>query len=379
MLEVMKKNAIFVISIFKKLAIGRSMHCKTGSMKLAIIPDLILKCCRLVDSMSLGIFLWIWLSSRCICSMHGRLSSYFLALVNPRSIITLIFSMILSTVLLSSLWCTQALAVVTARPIGNESRIKIITYIPNSVVLFVGHYTFHSIIEFSPDEEIKTITMGTPTSWQIYPDGNRIFIKPIAEDATTNMTVITSKRMYFFEMHAEYADSINDRNIAFITKFMYPDAQGMAGQQGINNPGGTMQNFIPPDLSKPEQYNFNYKISGKSRRLEPVLIFDDGEFTYFRFRNVNAELPAFYTVGQDGDESMVNYRIFAGYVVVERVSDRFTLRSGKETICVFNEAFNAATGQSFVDDIAQQNVKISAENTKRDAKPADPKKADSKK
>lgn len=258
------------------------------------------------------------------------------------------------------LWFSQAQAIVTARPIGNESRIKIITYIPNSVILFVGHYTYHSIIEFSPDEEIKTITMGTPTSWQIYPDGNRIFIKPIAEDATTNMTVITSKRMYFFEMHAEYADSINDRNIAFITKFMYPDTQGM------NNPTATMQNFIPPDLSKPDQYNFNYKISGKARKIEPILIFDDGEFTYFKFRNINSELPAFFAVGQNGDESVINYRIFAGYVVIERVSDKFTLRSGKDTICVFNEAFNVTTGQSFVDDIAQQSIKESAEKLRRE-------------
>ncbi len=274
--------------------------------------------------------------------------------ISNKSILAFLQAIILCMIIFSM---EKAQAIVTARPIGNESRIKIINYIPNSVVLFVGHYTYHSIIEFSPEEEIKTITMGTPTSWQIYPDGNRIFIKPIAEDATTNMTVITNKRMYFFEMHGEYADSINDRNIAFITKFMYPDTQGSG------NLPTTMQHYIPPDLTKPEQYNLQYKISGSARNIEPILIFDDGEFTYFKFRNVNSELPAFFTVDKDGNESIINYRIFSGYVVIERVADKFTLRSGKNTLCVFNEIFNSATGQSFIDDIAQQNVKASAEES----------------
>ncbi len=235
--------------------------------------------------------------------------------------------------------CNKANAVLMPRPIGNESRIKIINYMPNVVIRFVGHYMYHSIIEFAPDEEIKTITMGTPTAWQLYPEGNRIFLKPINQDATTNMTVITSKRMYFFEMHAKQATSISDSNLVFMMKFMYPDS---AGGTIVNPP----QYYSMPDLSNPDSYNFNYKISGKSLEIEPLLIFDDGEFTYFKFRNINTELPAVFLVDGYGNESLINYRMSDGYMIVERVSNKFTLRHGKDVICVFNEDYDFNKGQN---------------------------------
>jgi type IV secretion system protein VirB9 len=224
----------------------------------------------------------------------------------------------------------SAIAKGDARPIGGEHRIKIVNYTPNTVFKFVGHYMFQSIIEFGLDEEIDTISMGTPTPWQIVPAGNRIFIKPVQDDATTNMTVITNKRMYFFEMHAEEADDIQDEDLAFILKFIYPEdttaVQELGGNQG-------------PDLTHPELYNFKYKISGEAKSIEPLQIFDDGEFTYFKFRDINAELPAIFRVDTDSTESLVNYRLADGYVVVERVAEKFTLRHGSSIICVFNEAW----------------------------------------
>ena len=240
-------------------------------------------------------------------------------------------ALLYTVVLLLSTCYTLAHAISTSRPVGNESRIRVVNYVPNNVIRFVGHYNYHSIIEFSPGEEIKTITMGESKGWQLNPDGNRIFLKPISTDATTNMTVITNKRMYFFEMHAEHASSISDPSLAFITKFMYPENQPNVPNTttGYTDPG--------PDLTKPDRYNFKYTISGKSRSIEPILIFDDGKFTYFKFKDVNADLPSMFIVDQSGNESMINYRISGGYIVVERVTSKYTLRYGREIICVFNE------------------------------------------
>ncbi len=219
-----------------------------------------------------------------------------------------------------------------ARPIGGESRIKIINYTPNTVFKFTGHYEFQSIIEFALDEEIETISMGTPTPWQMVPAGNRIFLKPIEDNATTNMTVITNKRMYFFEMHAEEATGVQDENLNFVMKFVYPEQYnlGAGSVTQVNSNSG-------PDLSKPELYNFEYSVSGNGAAIEPLQVFDDGEFTYLKFRDVNADLPAIFSVDANGNEGLVNYRQQGGYVIIERVSDRFTLRHGPATICLFNE------------------------------------------
>jgi len=53
---------------------------------------------------------------------------------------------------------------------------------------------------------------------------------------------------------------------------------------------------------------------------------------------LNAEIPAIFLVDRTGKEGLVNFRVTGGYVVVERVANRFTLRRGPDTICVFNEA-----------------------------------------
>jgi type IV secretion system protein VirB9 len=220
----------------------------------------------------------------------------------------------------------------TPRPLGGEKRIKIINYTPNTVFKFIGHYMYQSIIEFALDEEIDTISMGTPTAWQIVPSGNRIFIKPVEDEATTNMTVITNRRMYFFEIHASNAQSIDDEKLSFIVKFVYPDDYNFNNIKQVNS-------MKAPDLSQPANYNFSYTISGKAKDIEPLQIFDDGEFTYFKFRDLNAELPAIFIVDSSGNEGLVNFRVHGGYVIVERVSGVFTLRHGVDVICAFNEKY----------------------------------------
>ena len=231
--------------------------------------------------------------------------------------------------------------VITPRPIGNEKRIKVINYMPNSVISFTGCYMYHSIIEFANDENIETITMGTPNAWQIHPAGNRIFLKPVEDDATTNMTVITNKRMYFFEMRAKYATNISSDDIIFMMKFLYSDTMqsGSAIRTVVNA-------SFAPDLSQPDLYNFKYQISGKTSEIEPILIFDDGEFTYFKFRRMNTELPAFFLVNSDGTEGIVNYRVYSGYIIIERVAKQFTLRHGHDVICVFNTEYDDTIGQN---------------------------------
>ena len=221
-------------------------------------------------------------------------------------------------------------AAITARPLGKEKRIKIINYTPNTVFQYVGHYMYQSILEFGLDEEIETVLMGTPTPWKIIPSGNRMFIKPIDDNATTNMTVVTNKRMYFFEMHAEEAKGIDDENLSFVVKFVYPDDSNFNSIKQVHQ-------TTAPKLSNPELYNFRYKLSGKAKHIEPVEVFDDGKFTYFKFREESAEIPAIFMVFSDNTEGLVNYRVADGYVVVERTAPKFTLRSGNDTMCVFNE------------------------------------------
>ncbi|MFN7039033.1 MAG: P-type conjugative transfer protein VirB9 [Alphaproteobacteria bacterium] len=223
----------------------------------------------------------------------------------------------------------NAYALREAKPTAIDKRIRVMVYNPNDVFKFIGYYGYQASIEFADGETVDTISLGDTVAWQIVPAGKRIFIKPMEADATTNMTVITNKRLYHFELHASEAIDINDPDMVFAVKFLYPDeAGGTAVQQFASS--------TEPDLSEPGNYNFNYAISGPEK-ISPTKIFDDGEFTYFQFKDKNAEIPAFFMVEPDGTESIINYRISGKYVVIERVISRYTLRLGKSIVCVFNE------------------------------------------
>ncbi len=124
--------------------------------------------------------------------------------------------------------------------------------------------------------------------------------------------------MYFFEMRAKEAMGIEDEDIAFVMKFLYPD-------EIISNSIKKAPISTALDMKKIPLYNFQYKLSGASHEIEPLLVFDDGIFTYMKFRNKNAVIPAVFMVSPDDSEGLVNYRISGEYVVIERVSAQFTL------------------------------------------------------
>lgn len=214
-----------------------------------------------------------------------------------------------------------------SKPISTDRRLHSIVYSDNEVYKFTGHYDYQSVIEFETGEEIVTVSMGNSVTWQLVPSGNRLFLKPVQEDAMTNMTVITNKRTYNFELHARTAESINDPELVFVMRFVYGRNSGIA----VN----TFIDAVPDPLLEPEKYNFNYSLTGVEE-ISPIRIFDDGEFTYFEFRDKNADVPAFFMVHSDGSESLINFRTRGNYIVVERVAAQFTLRNGRDIVCVFN-------------------------------------------
>jgi type IV secretion system protein VirB9 len=207
------------------------------------------------------------------------------------------------------------------------------------------------MIEFEADERIQTVSIGDSIAWMINPSGNRLFLKPIEQNALTNMTVITDKRSYLFELHSEETKDIRDRDMVFTMRFIYPQADGATVDFA------QFESF--PDVERhPEKFNFAYTIRGSSV-IEPLRIFDDGEFTYFEFRDKNAEIPAFFRVDSVGNEELINFRKRGNYIVVERVTSRFTLRRGADILCVYNERMPMSPvpqpEKSFMDELRESS------------------------
>ncbi len=233
-----------------------------------------------------------------------------------------------------------------ARPIATDARIKTVRYTPNEVYRFVGHYGYHAIIELAEGEVIQNISVGDATSWNIEANAHRILIKPIKQLAETNMIVVTSKRLYHFELDATEVENISAKSLTFVMRFIYPEAYGAGFATSV------VTTDVVPDIQDPEireTLNFKYAIVGGDT-VAPIRIFDDGEFTYFQFRDKNADIPAFFHVGPLGNEALINYRTRGDYIVVERVSPRFTLRHGSDIVCVFNETIPMPARPIMVDE-----------------------------
>jgi len=103
----------------------------------------------------------------------------------------------------------EAYAIKEPKPMSVDKRLGVIVYSPYDVHRFTGYYGYQSSIIFAEDETIDQLVMGDSIPWQMVPNGNRLFLKPIDQDATTNLTLITNKRVYYFELYAKEAKDIN--------------------------------------------------------------------------------------------------------------------------------------------------------------------------
>lgn len=217
---------------------------------------------------------------------------------------------------------------------GTESRFKALTYTPNGIYYLDVHYMNPLYVEFDDDETINTVYSPKADAWSVVNVKNRIFLKPLLDNADTTLTVMTNERTYFFELHTKQPSGPFDPDITFFVKFRYPYKTKSIGQ-GVGNNDSIIQ-FVTtklPDLSKPEDLNFNYTISGDIN-ISPKKVFDNGKSIYIEFKDI---IPAIFSVDKNGYEVMVNFKMLGDYVVIEGSHKTLTLRYGSSTVCVFNE------------------------------------------
>lgn len=207
----------------------------------------------------------------------------------------------------------------TPSPLGTDQRIRQVMFNPDQVYEVTSTFGFQTAIEFSPQETVQVTSIGDSIGWQVVPSGNKLFLKPVANDAVTNMTVVTDKRTYYFNLIALRSEALG--SLTYLIRFNYPEAPPI--YSGLSR-----------GPKNPDDLNFNYKVK-QDKKMAPVIAFDDGEFTYLQFKDLK-ELPAIFMVGPDGKEALANFRIKGPYVIIERIGAEFVLRNGKATTRLFN-------------------------------------------
>jgi type IV secretion system protein VirB9 len=222
-----------------------------------------------------------------------------------------------------------------------DQRVKTIDYNNAEVVQLVGHYGFSTHIQFAENEETERIGGGDLEAWQIGIYQNHLFIKPVGEKATTNMTVVTTRRVYNFELSAHWSQNgahPHPNDMFFQVNFRYPEDVAARALAEAN--AQELQERMKKE-SEPVPANWNYWARG-SEEVTPNRVFDDSRFTYFKFSN-NREMPAIYVVGPDGSESLVNTHIdpeWPDTIVVHKIAPQMVLRKGASVSCIFNKAYD---------------------------------------
>ena len=236
------------------------------------------------------------------------------------------------------LCCGNLYAAQTPINLSTDSRVSVVAFSENNVVLVQGATFVATQIKFGSDESILNIQSGDAAAWTAKVDENlpnMLFLKPESYDSHTNMTVITNKHTYYFSINSNKKDREVDVP-TYALKFIYPEEEKAEQTKRLMR----LEKQKKASLSAfrhPKDYQWKYSFNGDTR-VVPMHVFDDGEFTYFQLRP-NQTMPAVFAVdNSEGNESLVNVRREGDYLIVQRVAPQFTLRSGEDVVAsIFNE------------------------------------------
>lgn len=251
--------------------------------------------------------------------------------------------------ILALMLATPAMAVTP--PI--DSRVQIVDYAPDQIVPLATTPGFAVTIDFGDDEKVETVSIGDSTDWQISPNhrANLLFVKPMSAPAATNMTVVTSQRVYYFAL----TSTLRRRGVM-------PEGQVFALHFVHAAPVQLVTKADPPADAPaasvgPREVNTAYSYEG-SREVLPLRVFDDGKATYFKFADT-MDLPAIFPRDRDGTLAVANVANRDGYVVIDHLAAVFELRRGKLVTRVFNDAFHpdVAAGSTLLPHRAKHGAK----------------------
>jgi type IV secretion system protein VirB9 len=211
----------------------------------------------------------------------------------------------------------------------------------NQVYTINGKVLVQTTVKFAPDEAIQNVAIGDSNAWQVQPNQAQtlLFVKPLEPSARTNMTVVTNRRTYLFDLVA------SPRNAPlYVMQFRYPELEKAAEEARIAAAAEAEReeaNAVelaaardPYAVVDPANLNFEWAGEGKSDLL-PARAYDDGEALFLTWPS-GTPIPAILITNEDGDEGPVNFTVRGDTVVLDNVPMQVILRSGGDTATLTN-------------------------------------------
>jgi type IV secretion system protein VirB9 len=228
-----------------------------------------------------------------------------------------------------------------------DMRIRVVAYAADEVYRLKGYAGYQIDLEFEPGETFLGLGAGDLESLTFAAQDNHLFLKPRGGAVETNITVLTNRRTY----HFDYTASERHPDAIYVLRFAYAP-----------QPGDRAADVVERRLASAAEtrwHNLNYSYRG-SPELKPLSAWDDGVQMRMRFGS-QQELPAIFVSNDDGSESLLNFNIEAGEIVVQRVARHLIVRRGRLRGCILNQGFTGGGER-----LESGTVAPSVERTKRD-------------
>lgn len=229
-----------------------------------------------------------------------------------------------------------------------DSRIQTRVYDDATVYTIRGKVKVQTTVKFAEDESIQNVAIGDLSAWQVQPNKGQslLFVKPLAPSAVTNLTVVTSKRTYLFDLVASPKNSP-----LYVLQFRHPKlekAKEEARLAALEAAEEEKANAVelaaandPYAVTDPAALNFAWAAAGEGELL-PARAYDDGEALFLTWPEGTA-IPAILMLNEKGDEGPLNFTVRGDTVVIDQFPQQVILRSGGETATLTNTGPGALT------------------------------------
>jgi len=149
-----------------------------------------------------------------------------------------------------------------------------------------------------------------------------ILVKPTRPDLITNLVINTDRRTYHLELRS------TEKTYMASVSWIYPQDELIAlrRQNALADAATPIESAL--DINS---LRFRYTIEGDNPPWRPLRAFDDGRKVYIEFpRGIGqGEMPPLFIVGPEGKTSeLVNYRVRANHIIVDRLFAAAELRLG---------------------------------------------------
>jgi type IV secretion system protein VirB9 len=241
----------------------------------------------------------------------------------------LLLAMALLTALLQNI---AARAETTPAKGSVDTRVRVAAYNSAEVYKLRGLVGYQIDLEFELGETFVGLGAGDMEGLSFVGQENHLFLKPKASKVATNLTVLTSRRHYHIDYTA-LAQRPNEDDVIYALRFTYPETPASLTAEAAAK---RLDSQLDGASSR-RPHNIDYWYCGEPA-LRPISASDDGVHTRLSFA-ANGDLPAIFVRNADESESLLNFSVDAGDVVIHRVAQRFILRRGRLTGCVVNRGY----------------------------------------